>query len=388
MTPESIRPLFNDAAQQGFSPSQDGHLTFLIRTDAAYATGSVKKSLLAYMQASGNPQPESYITRTVHDAYETWGDAVLKALATCLDANKYGISTLSNGDVHLFNTQALTDATKQKARELATAYAGKQSPFIMVSLDELIHDETGSDEWADVGFSRLFSTSGDQHFGYVARPGKQSLDAQIDALAAKVGRLAAAHGGPVPVVLLEDNVRQAKMVNWIIGEMDKRGVFTDGHLAGIATCFCCADEQEQEKIQFKGKTVPLAIVADYSGIKANVFTPRDLLFDGFVVQGGDQGQRLQGLFMDLEQMFSLRPGTTDTFRRQVLDASLAFCDRLKAAFGTPPPLSWFANANMISDITGLDLETPMTDVLQSLAQGNTALAQDKKDPRQCRPSDP
>lgn len=377
MTNAPKRPSFefNECASNR-SPVPDRGLTFVIRTDAAFATAPLRAQIQRHIEhhpdhpLHGKPDLEKRLKTILHAAYQSWGHEVLSAKAQCLDYAKYKIEEPQDKSlhVHFYNAHALTGKAIELAEKLLAqdpAY-DPSLPVMYVSLDDMIVKQ--KEPWADIGFSRVFDREGRQHFGYAGRPGMRPLSEQIEEAAQKLAALSQQYGRKIPVVLLEDNVRHAKMLNWVIGLLDQQGVFDHGELAAIATCFCCAPEEERAAIKQGGKTVPLAIVIDYEESLVDVCTPRDLLLDGFVVEVNGRTTRLPGIFMDVTERFKIHPDKADEFKRRVLDANLEFCRALEDVFGVKLPVSWFRGADAICHITGKDMDTPMSEIIEHLQQ--------------------
>ncbi len=316
----------------------DNSLTFAVRTDAAYAIGGIREKVLDHVARSrlnalsGASDLEKDVPAILDNAYAEWGRSVIHALVASIDYKNYGLCNEENKnvDIHLHNARWLSRQVVESARTFMKT-GDENSPVIYVSLDEMIRGE--GDDRAEVGFSRLFSHDGKTQGGYVGRPGKLPLDEQIEQLKERLIETVEKTGKRPSFVMLEDNVRHAKTINWIIGEMDRAGVFEHGDLGAISTCFCCASDEEQKKIQYADKVVPLVSVVNYEGIKTDVITPRDLLFDGYVVKLEDGLSRLPGLFMDVEKLFKIRPERVDVFKDEVRRASVKFCDDIYSRTG-------------------------------------------------------
>jgi hypothetical protein len=377
----NIKFVFRSAAQ-GDAPKTPG-LTVVIRTDARHATASLKKNIVQAIvdkaNAARRPLPQddatsldAQVEKTLHMAYQDWGHNVLSTLADCLDYQRYGLTKPEDQvvNVHFYNARLLSNAVYDRAAELIKkAFPNGGGVAELVSLDDLI--EANGDNFSEIAFSRLFNLHGDQQGEYMARPGAKTLDEQLSDLRERLIKLETAHNGEKPaIVFLEDNVRHAKMLNWVIGKMEDAGIFDHGKLAGIATCFCCASADERKAIKCRGETVPVAPVVDYGDAKVDVVTPRDLLFDGFVVQIMDKTARLPAVFMDVEKLFKIRPEKKEEFRELVTEANIAFCERLEQEFGIRIPLGWFSVADAISEVAGVDPKTPMIDVLKKPANQN------------------
>ncbi|MAQ71496.1 MAG: hypothetical protein CL565_04800 [Alphaproteobacteria bacterium] len=373
------------------SPDQDipqsGGLTLVIRTDANHATRQLKKNLLRHMSSEKIKMPFDiatkrtddgaqllcdYIKTTIHDAYQVWGHEVLKALSEDLNYSKYGIKTSDEmyTNVHFYNAKQLSDEALVKGREMVKETHGPDAKALMISLDDMITSEKY--ELSEISFSRLFSLCGSQQYDYVARPGYKPIEDQMKDVLEKVKADYAATGKKTPIVLIEDNVRHAKMLNWLVGEMDNAGIFEYADMAGISTCFCCADSEEQSKIKdIHGNSVPVEAVVNYTKKAVDVTTPRDLLFDGFVVQIEENLGRLPGIFMDIESRFKISPDKVDDFREKIRQANHHFCDTIEAKFGVEIPLSWFAVAKPISHVKKACLSTPMKEFFENDEAKNT-----------------
>ena len=364
---------FNECAHDR-SPVPAHGLTFVIRTDAAFATAKIRQNILDHIESDphhplhGKPDLENCITRITHGAYEIWGHEVLSAKAECLDYTRYNLQEPKDKSlhVHFYNAHALTTRAIEMAEKmLAESAAHKPGvPTMFISLDDMIQKQR--DPWADIGFSRLFDHQGKEHFGYIGRPGMKPLDTQIKEAKSQLEALSRQHGCKIPFVLLEDNVRHARMLNWVIDMLDQQDFFAHADLAAISTCFCCAPEQEREAIKHDGKTVPLAIVIDYEQNLVDVCTPRDLMLDGFVVEVNGRVTRLPGIFADMIERFKINPNKVDHFNKQVIDSNIEFCRTLECAFRLDLPVSWFKGADAIEYIHGIPAQTRMVDVMEHL----------------------
>ncbi|MCB9990983.1 MAG: hypothetical protein H6867_06340 [Rhodospirillales bacterium] len=365
--------VFNECANDR-SPVPERGLTFVIRTDAAFATAKLRRNIVAHIQSDpehplhGKENLDNYITKITHGAYELWGQSVLTAKAECLDYGKYHLKEPEDKSlhVHFYNAATLTTRAIEMAETMLAARpdhdAGK--PTMFISLDDMIQKQC--EPWADIGFSRLFDHEGKEHFGYTGRPGMLPLSEQIKNAKAQLKELSEKHGGKISVVLLEDNVRHARMLNWVIDMLDQEDFFDYADLAGISTCFCCASEEERAAIQYDGKTIPLAIVIDYEQNLVDVCTPRDLLLDGFVVEVNNKVTRLPGIFADVIERFKINPKKVDKFNAAVIDANIEFCQTLESAFQLKLPVAWFKGADAIEHIYGATQQTPMADVMEEL----------------------
>lgn len=372
----TARLAFNHhSAAQGSELSEG--LTFLIRTDAQYATGGFRRELLGVItnnalsplfnpQAqAGGPCIEAQVKKSVHAAYQQWGERVLESISRHVNYDLYDIDeSVRSLNVQYHNARALGEKIVDNADSYLSAQPGYDPdvPAIYVSLDEMFHECRAP--WGEIAFSRLFSLKGDQQFGYTARPGKQPIDEQVAAFAQSVKELHQNYGRKLPLVLLEDNVRHAKMLNWVIDLMDKHNVFDDTELSCISTCFCSASQEERAAIVYKGQSIPLVAAIELNSKSFEVSTPRDLFFDGYVVEVDGEKTRLPGLFMDVEKLFKVSPDKVETFTEEVRQASLNFCHRIEQEWGVTVPLSWFTGAKAIAFVTGKSADTPMREVLQ------------------------
>lgn len=375
------RLAFDDTVPDQTRELSDG-LTFLIRTDARYATNGFRKKLLSALQdtlstqtfnaqAQGNVEGsplEMAVLKSVHEAYENWGISVLESIGQHMNYNLYEIHNSMNKrmNVEFHDSHALAETIAKNADEFMKARLdySPDAPVIFISLDEMFHECRAP--WGEVAFSRLFSLTGDQQFGYTARPGKSPIEDQINGLAKKVKDLRECYGQNAQLVLLEDNVRHAKMLNWVIDLMNQHGVFENADLACISTCFCSAAQTERESIVHNGQTVPLVVAVQLDSKNFEVSTPRDLFFDGYVVEIEGQKTRLPGLFMDVEKLFKICPEKVATFNDEIKAASLRFCEHIERQWSVVVPVSWFTGAKAISHLTGVSQDAPMRDALNQL----------------------
>lgn len=354
-------------------------LTYVLRTDAHHATRTIKKALAAEFNNAARAISPAKIRHDVHQAYRLWGHQVLKTLANHLDYNNYGLTNPQNRylNVHFYNARTLAESAVQKGVALVNAQSGNPQsrgdrPVLFVSMDDMITKQTP--HWGELAFSRQFDPETAAQITYRARPGYRPLDEQLATLKKLAAGFEQRNGYKMPVVLLEDNVRRASMMNTIIGMTEKSGLYDHAELIGISTCFCCADAAELQKIRnANGQVVPVTSVVDYGGAKIDVATPRDLLFDGYVVGMPQEGEntttaktgRLPAIFMDAATLFKVNPDKADVFNRNILDANIKFCERLERKFRTAVRLGWFAGAEAISHYTGHHPDTPMIDVLRA-----------------------
>jgi len=372
------RIVFNDVAKLDSQNLPDG-LIYAIRTDADFATSFLKKNLLEHLNTTPKPEApyqkalsadknlslESHVRTFTHGLYKIWGHDVLRAMAEGINYDTYNISDPGKQflNTHFYDSHELSRDVVVKAKDLVKSDASIRAdlPVIFVSLDSMLSGE--GTHWSEIAFSRLFTVEGEQQPDYVARPGHDSIDVQIKLLAQKLKDLKHSYGANIPFVLLEDNIRHARMLNWAIQKMEDHNVFDHGKLAGISTCFCCAPDSERAAIQHRGITVPLAISVDYKDALVDVTTPRDLLFDGFVVEAGNEHVRLPGIFMDVVKRFKIAPDKAEDFNMQVRRANLEFCYNIESEFGVPVPLSWFSPTQAESHVTGCAPHTLMTKLM-------------------------
>jgi hypothetical protein len=373
-----VKCTFNEVANNNGLGSSGG-LTLAIRDDEHDVTAVIKKHLIEHLKQSPQQRaffdamarkdhvsPEKIIDGIVHDAYRVWTRAVLKAMAQDLDYSLYNIKEGRPKalNVDFYSADELAKNVIQKgellARQVSSVKPG--TPVLYVSLDDMIQPQ--SEHWGELAVSRQFSLTGDQQLDYQARPGKKPLGDQMKDLVQLVEKLKAQYGENIPIVLIEDNVRRANMLNWIIDLMDQNKIFAAGKLAGIATCFSVATDEERQKIVHDGKVVPVTAVIDFKDSLTDVVTPRDLLFDGHVVQIKDKMARLPGIFMDVGKLFKISPDKADDFRARINRANSEFCQQIGKKFGVTVPMSWFAGAKAISYVTGLPPETAMTEVIR------------------------
>lgn len=350
------------------SPTPFDGLTYALRTDAHHATSLLKKNILQHFNQAARTDTARYVDQVVHKAYRSWGQDVLKAISTGLDYSLYGIEDAQNRflNVHFYNARDLARDAVKKGHALIreTMPAHGRKPVFFISLDDMMGQQ--AKHWGEFAFSRLFDPALSAHSEYRARPGAKPLPEQLAALVDFAKNFRERNGYKLPVILLEDNVRHAKMVNMIIGMMEESGLFQQAELAGISTCFCCADQDEREKIKrADGTIVPVTSVVDYKGAKIDVATPRDLLFDGYVVETPDDTGRLPAIFMDAAKLFKIAPERAASFEAKILKANLKFCEKLEKKFNVDMPLSWFAGASAIAHFGGHNIETPMRDVLRA-----------------------
>lgn len=377
-------PLTFTEVNPGTTPPASDKLVLAIRTDARHALSALQRNIVAHWQKpniatayqetaasiTAPVNPDEAARQILHQTYQTWGQRVLGTFARNLDYDQYGITDPAKQtlEVHFYNANALAqDAVTRGLRFVAERY-GKDKPALLVTLDDMIEPRHGQN-WAEIAFSRLFTPDGKQQLDFVARPGRSPLPQQLDRVRQIVGSLAQQSGAAVPIVLVEDNVRHAKMLNWVVGNMDQAGVFEHGKPVAVATCFSMANERERAAIQYKGTQIPVVPSVDYGTAKVDVFTPRDLLFDGLVVQlNQERNGRLPGVFLDessLTSRFKIRPDKTADFLRDIRHANAVFCYTVEKLVGSDLPLKWFACAEPIAKVTGADPDRPMHVLMQT-----------------------
>lgn len=360
---------------QGLQGREDT-LTLVIRDDTDHVTSPLKDRLINEIQtkkscrerfnqlaenASIEMPLDQHVNRVVNNAYQIWLRKSLYTLGRHLDADKYDLNQESRSKlfVHLYNADELTGAIIEKADDF-DGLNGNQ-PYL-ISLDDMIHVPDGLG--GDISFSRLFSLCGRDYFDYTARPGYPELSKQMAIIRQDLQQRYNQTGQRVPIVLLEDNVRHARMLNWLELQMDDAGLFDNAYLAGISTCFCSADNEELLKIQHRGQSVPVAVGVNYLGVKSDVQTPRDLLFDGFVVEIDGQKGRLPGIFMDVASRFSVTQDRADEFTHDVRQINREFCADIQKNLGVNMPLSWFVGAKPVSHVTNTHTNTSMMKVMK------------------------
>lgn len=355
-------------------PEPEG-LTLAIRTDARHATRGLKERIRDAIRSGQCPDfPITSLHRNeftiaaaidniVHRAYQDWGHETLALLSETLDYSKYGIRADRDRklNVHFYDSQRLAGLSIERARSMVP-----DDP-VLVSLDDMItaRSENERKRWADLGFSRRFSLCGRENHGYVGRPGKAPLGEQIADIRRRMESAAHERGSKVPTVFLEDNVRKASMLNWVIDKMGEHGIWDYADLNGISTCFVCASPEEQGNIRFRGHPVPIEAVVNYEGANVDVTTTRDLLFDGLVVQfDGDKVGRLPGIFMDVVERFKIAPSKAADFNAAIRETNAQFCDTLSRQLGMQIPLAWFDGSAPIAYVGNHRPEDPMAEVMR------------------------
>lgn len=365
--PESIHCNDPQSAQHHESHDSWAGLTCVIRTDADVATEVLRRNVIT---ASG--LSSDIVSKVINTNYEKWGKAVVGLIGEGLDYSIYGPDIKNNSlKVHFFRSAQSSKSVVANAMDLLRGHPNAQDgKYLMISLDDMIQD--GDHNFIDFAFSRKFDVDGIEELGYIARPGAPHISEQISAIKNKVDQLFASSGGSrVPIVLLEDNIRRSKMINWVIEQFTDAGVFENGHLAGISTCFCSADIEERRKIEFEGKSIPVLTVAQYSNKNSDVITPRDLFFDGYVVEIDGHVGRLPALFMDVTSRFKIKEDQERKFKAKVAQANIDFCVSIKNELDVDIPLSWMEHGETIAKAINVPLETKIVDVMKAFLVPNT-----------------
>jgi hypothetical protein len=356
----------------------DNLLTLIIRTDAQFATRDLQHAFRAIRHEISVPRgadisPEHF-SNLLENAYQAWGKEIIKALADALNYSQmYGLPPTSANDthVHFHSADSLAQSVIRKACLLLKTAHSEKSNALFISLDDMIHEDvfrefSAHGAFKEIGFSRLFSHQGEEQ-GFVGRPGRDSIERQIEDVCITLQEMRKNSKHRIPIILLEDNVRRAKTLQWIFNEMDKGNVFKDGKLVGIATCFSVATPEERAKICHEGREIPLIIGMDYTQSKVDVVTPRDHFFDGLVVRGKDGSLgRLPSFMLPNEQIsknFKIHPDNVESFMIRIIDANTAFCDAVSETVGIEPRLNWFTPGPAIAEALDLAPSIPMTQAL-------------------------
>lgn len=357
-------------------------ITWIIRKDATPATKSVQNKIQevfigAAKEETGKDSLKKAIEGLVNPIYTEWGHSILNVMAECINYKEYN-ATEQRIRIHFYRANALAEAAIQKANDfLGDLTKQGQSPAVpalFISLDDMIdHDvfrqADQANEFNEIGFSRLFNIKGEEE-RFVARPGRKSLKEQISDVHEHLKLIQERNqtNDKVPIVLLEDNVRRPKTIQWIINQMEENSIFDHGQIACIATCFCVATTEDRERIKHGDKQIPIVVSADYKGIGAvDVITTRDLLHDGSVININEQLGRLPLTFMEIQQMaknLKLDPEKADYFAEKVKGINIKFCDDIKELTGLEVPLDWFTGGQTISKVLSLSPQTPMKEVIQ------------------------
>ncbi len=403
--------VFNEIALPDYpGPVED--MTHVIRTDAHHATHSIKENLQHHKpfydqartmvaryentlpepgQNCANPptpattfldfqkfgQNKDYnvqvtydnyeenlnqIKSEIHDAYKTWVREATTAIITSERRVTYNTYE-TQPYVGIYDGRDLEKIALKNAQDLCNDYSKTNinAPEVYVTLDSQIG--TGNKPGMEIAFSRAFDLDGTQKPDYVARPGHQPIEQQIAALKQKLDSLNP-QGTAINMVFLEDNVRHARMLNWVIGRMEEYNIFQNVKLCGISTCFSSASPEEQAKIQQNGNLVPVKSVIDFKNSKTEVITPRDLMFDGFVIDTTEKSMRLPGIFMDPGKRFNIHNDKLVEFQRNVLYSNIHFCKQIEEKFGVDMPLSWLPSGDAIAMVRSVPLETSVVSVMR------------------------
>lgn len=374
-----VRNISVEQAQDYVEPlkGQDDILTIVIRDDTFHVTAPLK----ARIKSKLNQNPilrerfnvlakahnlglsmDGRVDQVVDDAYRRWMRKSLYVLGRHINHGEYGLNADGRNRlfVHLYDAQALNEAIIDKASALISQEKAVK-PY-MISLDDMIG--ISDDQGGEISFSRLFSLCGKDYFDYTARPGYPSIPEQMQKVRDDLYQRYQDTGQRVPIVLMEDNVRHARMLNWLEQKMDEAGLFDYADLSGISTCFCAADQIELDKIQHRGQSVPVAVGVNYTGANADVQTPRDLMFDGFVVEVDGKMGRLPGIFMDVAARFSVLPERAEAFRADIKTLNRDFCEDIHENLGVNMPLSWFVGAKPVSYVTNTHTNTSMKKIMK------------------------
>lgn len=368
---------------------QSDILTLIVLKDANFALKEFREAAIEVASKSYGPQAIAIVNNITSKAYEVWGSKILQTIGNYIDLKKYGFDEepqdLIKIDFH--SGIKLAKATIEKGHELVSDRK-KGSPVLFVSLDDMINP------WAfkqyshkhkdiyfgEIGFSRLFAETGENissrstKHGFIGRPGKKPLDEQLLLLLDQINGLYQSYGSKnsIPMVLLEDNVRHAKTLNWIIEKMDGAGIFKHSHLAGIATCLCSADEKERNAIKYNGNTIPVSVGMNYTGGKVDVVTPRDFLFAGGAVRiDNEEFGRLPYIFMSnpkyLADNLKIEKKQVEKLLTETSLINEEFCQTIKRELGIAPKLSWFVGGKAIANVMGVSLETDMSELISENA---------------------
>ncbi|MDD3371983.1 MAG: hypothetical protein PHE27_09190 [Alphaproteobacteria bacterium] len=372
----SAEPVITRFEAEGIETGNDT-LTLVVRTDTNFATREIKSAFAAnaleLTKPKGKDLSEETFNKVVAEAYCEWGTKIVNALAENLDYDCYTLPPpLNPVNIHFHSADSLAHATIKKAQEQMKDTHGENAKILYVSLDDMIHEDVFrltkiENPFAEIGFSRLFSQAG-RESGYVARPGRTPIENQIEEINAKVKEMRGDDAERVSIMFLEDNVRYARTPLWIIKEMEQAGVFENARIDGIATCFSVATEEEQEKLLFEGKKIPLIIGVNYANSKVDVVTPRDHFFDGMVVRdrNGKLGRIPSFLLAEHEiaKNFKIAPERAASFRQRIIDANIAFCNKIEKKTSIVLPLDSFTPGKTIANILDIPEKTPMVQVLK------------------------
>lgn len=350
--------------------------TFVIRDDNKHVTAPIASRLINvlskkptvksdFLCAQTGQSLEDVVHQTVANAYENWMRHSLYMLGRHIDASKYKLDDAQSKRlrVHLYDADELADSVVNKAlHDPLFVKPGAPEPYL-ISLDDMIAVPEG--RGGEISFSRLFSLCGKDYFDYTARPGHPAIRHQLAKVRNDLKQRFEQTGQATPIVLLEDNIRHARMLNWLENLMDDHGLFDHAYLAGISTCFCSADDAELSKIKHKGtRSVPVSVGVDYVGVNADVQTPRDLMFDGFVVKIDGKKGRLPGIFMDVASRFSVAETRSEAFKEDIRRINREFCLDIREKLGVNMPLLWFVGAKPVSHVTNTHVNTSMLKVMR------------------------
>lgn len=352
-------------------------LTLVVRDDTDHVTAPLKERLLREItyklpvkekfnmlaaDCGDQRSIDARVDSVASDAYQAWLNQSFSALAQNLDISKYGLDETQRDNIffHVYDAKELTQTVVEQANKMDIG--NSTPPPYLISLDDMIHVPEGFG--GDISFSRLFSICGRDYFDYTARPGHPKISEQMKIIREDLKERYKATGEKQPIILLEDNIRHARMLNWLENQMEEAHIFDYGHLAGISTCFCSADDAELSEIKHKGKSVPVSISVNYHGVNSDVQTPRDLLFDGFVVKIDGKKGRLPGIFMDVASRFTVQRENAQDFTNTMRDVNFAFCEDIQKNLGVNMPLSWFIGAKPVSHVTNTHTNTSMMKVMK------------------------
>lgn len=356
--------------------SSDG-LIFVIRKDANYSTSKILECAYSLCRTECTVSPRRFAA-ILEDAYADWGNDVLRVMAGSLDyCGKYNLNPQTNAYVHFYRSGDLAKSAILKGWRHLKNKLEREPLFIsldgMIDKESFIQSKNKSrfmcGEFAQIGFSRLFSREGEE-LGFVGRPEWPRIEDQIAAIKEKTEAMGGSSGNRVPIILLEDNVRRAKTLLWLFQKMEEGGVFEHAEIKGISTCFSVATKEERKKLVCQGKKVPLIAGVDYANEAADVQTPRDLFFDGPVValKDGSIG-RLPAFMLKsdwLAQSFKILPEVVQGFRLNILEANEGFCETIERETGFVLPLECFVPGQPIAKTLDVDLNTPMKLVLEEV----------------------
>ncbi len=353
-------------------------LTLIIRTDAWFATQGLRKFFSLSSQECTSLRNSSltleHFTAILEKAYEKWGHEIVSAQASHLAyEEQYSLPhpTSHGTHIHFHSADSLASAVIRQAEALLKKGADNQQKPLFISLDDMIHKDVflaseATGEFSEIGFSRHFSHDGEE-MGFVGRPGHVAIDAQISNVREKLHKMRGNNPHRVPIILIEDNVRRAKTLLWIFKEMEKGGVFNEGDLVGIATCFSVATPEERAKIRHEGKEIPLVVGVNYTNALVDVVTPRDHFFDGFVVKHKDGSFGRLPSFMlsnkEIARNFKISAHAVTEFKSRVIQANIDFCKSVHELTDIILPLKSFTPGPTISEMMDVCPDTPMVNIL-------------------------